>query len=122
MKRRILVVDDQGAARWVVSKLLERYGYDVHVADGGANAISAVDGGDFDLAIVDYLMPEIDGLTVFQQLRERRPGLRGIFLTGHLDNGTAAAALEAGFDRVVAKPASAETLLPLLEELLGSPN
>jgi len=66
---RILVVDDNEMNRDMLSRRLERRGYDVATADNGRQAIERVESGDFDLVLLDVMMPEMNGYEVLERLK-----------------------------------------------------
>lgn len=84
----ILLVEDEEDVRTLMSKLLERHGYRVHVAADGAAAIAgwAEHRGEFDLLITDMVMPGgIGGRELAEHLRGDRPDLKVIFCSGYTD-------------------------------------
>lgn len=119
--RRILVVDDDRSASTVVSRLLTGEGYHVDVAEGGQAALDAVARQSYDLVILDYQMPGMDGVEVCQRLRERHPEIATIFLTAYATINTVYPAIDAGAERVLAKPVDFKELLPLVQDILGRP-
>ena len=81
---RILVVDDDGFLAALIAKALE--GYEVTVARDGGEALHAVEHhAVLDLIITDYLMPEMTGDELLGRLRERRPDLKALVVSGHGD-------------------------------------
>jgi CheY-like chemotaxis protein len=119
---RILVVDDDRSHRQIVGRILGARGYQVATAEGGAEALKLLSSGNFDLAIIDYLMPDMDGVQTFREARKIRPDLLGIFLTAHANINTIFPAVDAGIERVLAKPANADELMAVVDELLGEQN
>lgn len=75
MPARILVVDDQEEVRDFTSRILTRAGHEVAVAANGREALAAVQGADFDLILMDFNMPIMNGLTATREIRalEGRP-------------------------------------------------
>jgi len=67
---RLLVVDDNEMNRDMLSRRLQRKGYSVEMADGGAAALQAVESDTFDLILLDIMMPDIDGMEVLTRLRK----------------------------------------------------
>ena len=80
---RILLVDDEASIRVTLGTLLERTGYDVTPAAGGAQALALLDQQAFDLLLTDLKMPEIDGMQVVAAARQRQPDVAIIVFTGH---------------------------------------
>jgi CheY-like chemotaxis protein len=81
----VLVVDDDPMVRSVARRLLESFGLTVHVADGGHQAISLVAANPdaIDAVLLDLTMPELSGPEVFKRLREMRPGLPVVLMSGY---------------------------------------
>ncbi|MFQ5537729.1 MAG: response regulator [Gemmatimonadota bacterium] len=95
----ILVVDDNGALRSVLRRVLERRGHSVTEATDGADALGIVTARSFDRVIVDLHMPVKDGPTFYEDLREIAPALRDrtIFMTGgFVQEGSEAFIVESG--------------------------
>lgn len=116
---RVLVVDDDRSVSRVVSSILADRGYTIDVAENGEAALKLVAEHSYDLAVLDYQMPGMDGVELFRRAREQQPDLLGIFLTAHTDLRTVFPAIDAGIERVLAKPPSRGELLPLVDELIG---
>jgi CheY-like chemotaxis protein len=68
-KRRILVVDDDAEIRGLVRNVLERVGYEVSTARDGAQAIDLLAKSDYDVVLLDVMMPGLSGLEVVESLR-----------------------------------------------------
>jgi signal transduction histidine kinase/ActR/RegA family two-component response regulator len=102
----ILFVDDEVVVRQVGAEMLRTLGYEVVTARDGAEAVEIyerlVDG--VDLAIVDMMMPKMDGKECFQQLRRINPRLRAILSTGYGRDGAAQEILAEGMVGFVQKP------------------
>jgi len=80
-KRRILVVDDDGSIRTMVRTALERAGYEVATARNGCEAIELIVANDYDVVLLDVMMPKLDGIAVVDQLRkENSPVLAHTYL------------------------------------------
>jgi len=109
MTTRILVVDDEP---WVVQSVrsyLEAAHFDVVAAYDGAEAITLFDTHDPHLIILDWMLPEIDGLSVARYVRERS-SVPIIMLTARVDEDDRVRGLETGADDYVVKPFSAREL------------
>ena len=81
---RVLVVDDDSAVRNVVAEQLQRLGFEVTPASGGADALRLFDSGSgFALAVVDQTMPGLSGEQLIAALRERDPDLPAVLMSGY---------------------------------------
>lgn len=113
---RVLLVDDEEELIEYMSKRLLRAGFMVRCACSGEEALEVVGKDDFDVSVVDLKMPGMDGLETQRRLRERRPMMRCIVLTGH---GSIESALESGRQdafRYFQKPADHEKLVAAIRE------
>ncbi|MEE3853099.1 response regulator transcription factor [Gordonia sp. LSe1-13] len=116
---RILVADDDRVVADVVRRYLERDGMNVTVVDTGAKALSCIDDGDVDLAILDVMMPDGDGISVCENVRRGVHGdLPIIMLTALGDEDDRVAGLESGADDYVAKPFSPRELSLRVQSVL----
>jgi signal transduction histidine kinase/ActR/RegA family two-component response regulator len=121
-RRRILIVDDTRAAGFILGKLLEKMGQQVHTATDAAAALDWVRRGRPDLVISDIAMPNMDGYELARQLRNA-PGTEGLLLvalTGYGQDSDKQRAKDAGFDYHLVKPVSLEALQDLLASLPAS--
>jgi CheY-like chemotaxis protein len=116
---RILVIDDLRSDRTVAAAILAGGGYSVAVARDGWTALDLLAEIPFDLVVVDYCMPGIDGVETFRKARQLRPTLQGIFLTAHANINSVYPAVGVGIERVLAKPTDAQELLAVVEDLVG---
>jgi len=114
---RILLVDDDRDACTIMSKLLAAHGYQVDTAEGGTAALARVRTQEYQLAILDYRMPGMNGVELFARMREVRPDVRGIFLTGYPTVDTVFPAISEGIERVLAKPVDIKELLSVIKEV-----
>ena len=115
---RILVVEDDAAIRRGVVDTLGFGGYDVVDAADGEAGLRAADGADIDLALLDILMPKMNGMDLLQALRARRPALPVIFLTARGEEEDRVRGLRLGADDYVVKPFGARELLARVEAVL----
>jgi two-component system, cell cycle sensor histidine kinase and response regulator CckA len=84
----VLLVEDQSAVRAVTRKILERTGYTVLAAASGAEALRLFEarGGEVNVLLTDMVMPEMSGRELASRLRERRPSLRIVFMSGYTED------------------------------------
>ncbi len=120
---RVLLVEDNAVNQKVASRLLERQGHSVRVADNGRAALDALEGAEFDLVLMDVQMPEMDGLAATAAIRRREGGsgrhLPVIALTAHAMEGDRERCLGAGMDGFVTKPVHLRTLLQAMADALA---
>ena len=84
----ILLVEDEDAVRFLTRQILQRFGYTVVEASGGADAIRLVTEhpGRIDLVVADVVMPEMGGRQLMEHLTRTRPGLRVLYVSGYPDD------------------------------------
>ena len=117
--KRILVAEDEAAIREFVVINLERAGYEVVEADCGEEALKKYEefSGDFDVAILDIMMPGIDGFAVCRELRKKSSGLGIIMLTARTQEMDKVSGLMLGADDYVTKPFSPSELVARVDAL-----
>ena len=103
---RILVVDDERSIRRLVAQYLEKEGYTVLETDNGEEALSILNRGSADLALVDVMLPGLDGFEVVRRAR-RFSDVPILLLTARGEEANRVAGLELGADDYVVKPFSA---------------
>jgi two-component system chemotaxis response regulator CheY len=112
-KMKFLVVDDFSTMRRIVRNLLKELGYsNVDEAEDGAEALSKLRAGGFDFVVSDWNMPNMDGLTMLQNIRQD-PALKHLpvlMVTAEAKKENIIAAAQAGASGYVVKPFTAATL------------
>ncbi|MEM7051190.1 MAG: protein kinase [Acidobacteriota bacterium] len=118
----LLVVDDEEMNRDLLSRRLQRKGYDVAIAKGGQEALDAVAAGGIDLILLDIMMPGIDGLQVLRTLRGRyaQNELPIIMATAKGESEDVVQALELGANDYVVKPLDFPVVLARVQAQLRS--
>lgn len=111
--KRILVAEDERSIREFIVINLKRSGYDVSEASDGAEALRLFDenGGNFDVALLDIMMPEVDGLEVCKRLRQKSDTLGIVMLTAKTQEMDKVTGLLVGADDYVTKPFSPSELM-----------
>ncbi len=117
--KKILVCEDEAAIRDFVVINLRRAGYDVVEADCGEMALEKYEeqGGDFDVAILDIMMPGIDGLQVCKELRNKNSGIGIIMLSARTQEMDKVTGLMLGADDYITKPFSPSELTARVDSL-----
>ena len=113
----ILVIDDEYGVRSGISQILQLEGYTVEVAATGREALDHLDKQAFDIALIDYQLPDIDGLTLLATMRGRKLATMTCMITAYANIDTAIAATRQGIDFFLPKPFSPDDLLGVIETL-----
>lgn len=118
--KRILVVDDEEMNRELIEALLEDFGHESELAEGGAEALAKLN-LDFDLVLLDVMMPGMDGFEVARHIRENpdTKDLPIIMVTGLSDREARMRAVEAGANDFIAKPVDRMELKVRMDSLLS---
>ena len=116
---RVLVVDDEPAIADIVSRYLERAGYQTNVARTGRDALRNADAQVPDVVVLDLMLPDMDGLEVMRRLRRegRRRGAI-ILLTARAEESDRVIGLRLGADDYVVKPFSPAELVARVDAVL----
>ncbi len=110
-RQRILVVDDQPEIRDVVTRALSAAGYAIDCTGDGASALQHALTGEYQLVILDLVMPETDGRTVLTQLCQQRPDQAVLVLSCVADVPTKVHCLDLGAQDYLTKPFALDELL-----------
>lgn len=120
----VLVVDDNEINRRVVTRMLEKLGYRATCAPDAASALKLLREATFDLAMIDYFMPDMDGPELAETIRHKLPipasRLPLIAMTASPFEKEKKRCNDAGFSKVITKPVRLEALRQLLEDHLES--
>jgi CheY-like chemotaxis protein len=119
---KILLVEDNEMNRDMLSRRLQRKGYEVAIAVDGLQGVEMGRSGEYDLILMDMSLPELDGWEAARRLRAVPDAGRIpiIALTAHAMAGDREKALEAGCDDYDTKPIELQRLLSKMEALLAS--
>jgi PAS domain S-box-containing protein len=116
----ILIVEDEEAVRSVAARVLGNQGYTVFQAANGEDALRLVEelDGAFDLVLTDVVMPDMGGLELTGQLRERWPDLRLLYMSGYAEGDKLQAGIPDPERSLLQKPFSIDSLLVKVREVL----
>ena len=116
---RVLVVDDDRDVRQMTGEMLIERGYAVGLASDGQEALAMLErDGNFDVILVDYVMPGINGVALMQTVRTLYPQVKALLMTGHAEMR---AGEIIGSESILRKPFNIATLDERLERLLARP-
>jgi DNA-binding NtrC family response regulator len=110
MSSKILIVDDEPFNLDLLQQELTDLGYAIERADDGAQALLQVDKADPELVLLDYRMPDMNGIEVLQAIRKGKPNLPVVIITAHGSIERAVEAIKAGADDFITKPFDPEHL------------
>ncbi len=114
----ILLVEDEASVRRIASRVLRSLGYDVVEAASGTEAL-AVERADIDLLVTDLVMPGVSGRELADRLRQRRPDLRILFMSGYSADMLRSDPARTGA-HFLQKPFSRESLAKAVRDALDS--
>ena len=108
---KILVVDDEEMIRKVIKEYSINEGFLVEEADNGRDAVFKVKNNDYDLIIMDIMMPKMDGITVLRKVRESGNSVPVLLLTAKSEIDDRVTGLDSGADDYLTKPFATKELL-----------
>lgn len=106
----ILVVDDEGAIRYSITKTLQRVGYHVEAAASGEEALEMMQNRAYDVVLTDIRMPGLTGVELLRRIKEQAPDAVVILLTGYASLETAIESLRLGAHDYLVKPSSSQDI------------
>lgn len=116
MNPRLLLVDDEEMFLEYLSKRLIRQQYDVTTCLNGEDAIEKIKDSDFDVAIIDVIMPGIDGIETLREIKKLKPLTEAIILTGHASRELGVEGMRLGAYDYLRKPCDPEDLVFKIKE------
>src|ERR1700687_5468184 len=117
---RLLVVDDEPQIREVIARALTAAGYAIDFSGSGKEGLIRATAGDYDLVILDLVMPDMDGRQILAELRRERPEQAVLVLSCLSDVTTKVDCLELGAQDYLTKPFSLAELLARVRVRLGT--
>jgi excisionase family DNA binding protein len=119
---RVLVVDDEASIRELLSKTLALADYTVDTVSDGTTALARLrEGYGYDLIFADLKMPGMDGLMLIRQVKQMKPDLPVIIITGFSTEGSAIEAINLGVAGYLTKPFRVPEVLAAAAKALGVP-
>jgi DNA-binding response OmpR family regulator len=115
-KKRVLVIDDDKSILRTFTRILQKNGYDIDVAETGKEALEKSQKKTYDLALIDIRLPDMDGTDLLVKMQKIMPKAVKIMITGFPSLETGIKALDEGADAYLVKPVKPEELLALIEE------
>jgi CheY-like chemotaxis protein len=119
-KTTILVVDDNEDLLETFAMILKRRGYEVQTACDGVDAVDKFKEQNFDVTLMDIVMPEMNGVDAFKKIREIQPEASIILMTAYSDEELMQTAKEEGVQLIIQKPIRIDKLIEMINETAGN--
>lgn len=119
---RVLVVEDEHRIAQAIKQGLVQEGYAVDLTFDGADGLASAEASDYDVIVMDVMMPELSGIEVTRQLRKQGNHTPILLLTAKSQTRDIVTGLDAGADDYLAKPFSFDVLVARLRALLRRPD
>ncbi len=117
---RILLAEDERALSKALVKIFEKSNYSIDAVYDGQEALDYLEAGNYDAAVLDIMMPEVDGITVLKRLREAGSDLPVLLLTAKSEVDDKVLGLDSGADYYLTKPFDAKELLAAVRAITRS--
>ena len=114
----LLVIDDDEEILKLMTRTLEKEGYDVHGASDGTEGLNIIEKTKVDVIITDIQMKGLNGIEVFQQAKKMYRDIEGIMVTGHKDQQLAIQAVRAGAIDYITKPINLDDLIFAIQKAI----
>src|SRR4030042_6598615 len=108
---KVLIIDDEKMIRNLLVSLFSEHGHNCETAKDGIEALEIIKKNSFDSAVIDIVMPLMDGITLTRELVNLHPDLPIMVMTGHADEHSAESAIAAGAREFIKKPFSIDEFI-----------
>ena len=115
---KILVIDDEPVICDGCRLTLSDQGFAVDSCNSGTNGLEILLGGEYDLALLDMKLPDMNGMEILRHVKHENPGVYVIVMTGYSSISNAVQAMREGADNYLAKPFTEDELLQAMESKL----
>jgi len=119
MAKRALIIDDDIDLCLLLSRFLNKNGFETTSAHSGAKGIALYDPANFDVVISDYRLDDMDGIKLIKGLKAKDPHVRILVITGYSDIKTAVEVIKLGAFDYITKPLIPDEVLSILNNLLS---
>ena len=117
---RILLAEDEIALAKAIVKIFEKSNYSIDAVHNGEDALDYLEAGNYDCAVLDIMMPKVDGITVLKRLRESGSDLPVCMLTAKSEIDDKVLGLDSGANYYLTKPFDAKELLAAVRAITRS--
>ena len=114
--KRILLVDDDDTITTPFQLILQNAGYQVDIALTGQQALEKLEETDYQVAILDIILPDIKGEEIARKIRKQNDDIRFIIITGYSEIDDSVEAIDVGIDDILLKPIEPDELLRTVKE------
>ncbi len=121
-KPKILIAEDEKNQRDLLEGFLKKEGFSVEAVSNGREALQKLEGNFHDIALIDYKMPEFDGLQTLREIRRLYPDLPVVMMTAYGTVETAVASMKEGALDYLTKPIDLDELMLILQKVLERSN
>ncbi|MCK9262448.1 MAG: response regulator [Desulfomonilia bacterium] len=118
--KNILIVDDSDDLAHVIADFLGMFGYRVHTAHDGIDALEYLEKTSMDIVVSDIHMPRMDGFTLMTEIKSRYPCTPIVLITGFSVSEARKLAFEKGADAFVAKPFHLKDLKNVIDSVVNN--
>jgi len=115
---KIIVIEDEQSLQQILEYDLQQQDHEVDLADDGIKGLDMLKNKDYDLAIIDWMLPNLSGIEIIESIRELNKKVKIILLTARADEMDIVKGLEAGANDYVTKPFSPRELSARIKALL----
>lgn len=119
MAKRALIIDDDIDLCLLLSRFLNKNGFETATAHSGAKGIALYDPANFDVVIADYRLDDMDGIKLIKGLKAKDPHVAILVITGYSDIKTAVEVIKLGAFDYITKPLIPDEVLSILNNLLN---
>lgn len=116
--KKVLIVDDDAELRENLSEILKGAEYDTDMASSGSEALGKITAGDFDVVLLDLMMPGISGMDVLNEIRKIKPKTKIIMITAFATIENAVNAIKKGASDYISKPFKIDELITTVRRVL----
>lgn len=116
--KKVLVVDDDAELRSTLSEILKGAGYHIDEAPSGKEAIEKITAKDFDIALLDLMMPKMSGIDVLKAIKKIKPKIKVIMITAFATVENAVDAIKKGASDYISKPFRIDDLLTTIRRVI----
>jgi DNA-binding NtrC family response regulator len=121
-KAKILITEDEKSQRDLLEGFLKKEGFFVDAVTNGREALQKLEGNFYDIALIDYKMPELDGHQTLQEIRRLYPELPVVMMTAYGTVETAVASMKEGALDYLTKPIDLDELLLIFQKVIERSN